>query len=114
MTDPVIRDVSDTAFMVATYRAIESERPDALFHDPLARKLAGDHGQRIVDSMSRRLFRRPTALRACVMIWMMAIRTRIIDDFILSAIAQDADAILNLGAGLDTRPYRMQLPSSLS
>jgi len=114
MTDPLIRNVSDTAFMVATYRAIESERPDALFHDPLARKLAGDLGQRMVDSMSRRLFRRPTAMRARVMIWMMAIRTRIIDDFILSAIAQGADAILNLGAGLDTRPYRMQLPSSLS
>jgi methyltransferase (TIGR00027 family) len=114
MTDSLIRNVSDTAFMVAAYRAIESERPDALFHDPLARKLAGDLGQRMVDSMSRRRFRLPTAMRARVMIWMMAIRTRIIDDFILSAIAQGADAILNLGAGLDTRPYRMQLPSSLS
>jgi len=110
MTDPLIRDVSDTAFMVATYRAIESERPDALFHDPLARKLAGEHGQRIVASMSRR---GPFSLRSRIMVWMMAIRTRIIDDFILSAVAKGADAILNLGAGLDTRPYRMQLPQSL-
>jgi methyltransferase (TIGR00027 family) len=52
-------------------------------------------------------------MRSRIMVWMMAIRTRIIDDFILSAIAQGADAILNLGAGLDTRPYRMQLPPSL-
>src|SRR5215471_20105093 len=110
MTNTLIKDVSDTAFMVAIYRANESERADALFHDPLARKLAGEHGQRIVASMSRR---GPFSLRSRIMVWMMAIRTRIIDDFILSAIAQRADAILNLGAGLDTRPYRMQLPPSL-
>jgi methyltransferase (TIGR00027 family) len=110
MTNTLIKDVSDTAFMVAIYRAIESERADALFHDPLARKLAGEHGQRIVASMSRR---GPFSLRSRIMVWMMAIRTRIIDDFILSAIAKGADAILNLGAGLDTRPYRMQLPQSL-
>src|SRR5215831_418024 len=110
MTDTLIKDVSDTAFAVAIYRAIESERADALFHDPLARKLAGDHGQRIVASMSSR---RSIAMRSRFMAWMMAIRTRIIDDFILSAIARGADAVLNLGAGLDTRPYRMQLPQSL-
>jgi O-methyltransferase involved in polyketide biosynthesis len=36
-----IRNVSDTALWVATYRALESERPDALFNDPFARRLAG-------------------------------------------------------------------------
>jgi O-methyltransferase involved in polyketide biosynthesis len=29
-----IAHVSDTAFWVASYRAAESARPDALFHDP--------------------------------------------------------------------------------
>jgi methyltransferase (TIGR00027 family) len=110
MTDKLIKNISDTAFMVAIYRAIESERADALFHDPLARKLAGDHGERIVAGLSAH---RPIAMRLRILAWMMAIRTRIIDDFILSAIAQGADAILNLGAGLDTRPYRIQLPRSL-
>ncbi len=33
----VIDDVSDTALWVAVYRALESERPDAIFHDPFAR-----------------------------------------------------------------------------
>jgi O-methyltransferase involved in polyketide biosynthesis len=42
MSEPLIQNVSDTAFMVAVYRAMESERPDALFHDPLVRKLAGE------------------------------------------------------------------------
>ena len=41
------------------------------------------------------------------------IRTRIIDDFIQVAIAEGVDTVLNLGAGLDTRPYRMELPGSL-
>lgn len=41
------------------------------------------------------------------------IRTRIIDDFIKGAISEGVDTILNLGAGLDTRPYRLELPESL-
>jgi methyltransferase (TIGR00027 family) len=114
MTDPLIKNVSDTAFMVASYRAIESERADALFHDPLASKLAGEHGRRIAAHMSGGIWRGWTiATKSRVMVWMMAIRTRIIDDFIVAAIAQGADAILNLGAGLDTRPYRLEIPSSL-
>jgi predicted Zn-dependent protease with MMP-like domain len=43
-----IEDVSDTALMVAAYRAIESKRADALFRDLLAAKLAGSHGEEIV------------------------------------------------------------------
>ncbi|MGD0484992.1 MAG: hypothetical protein ABSB58_10150, partial [Gemmatimonadales bacterium] len=36
-----IEHVSDTARWVAVHRAMESERPDALFRDPFARRLAG-------------------------------------------------------------------------
>lgn len=114
MTDPLIKNVSDTAFMVAAYRAIESERANALFHDPLASKLAGERGRRIAAHMADGLWRLSTiAMRTRVMTWVMAIRTRIIDDFIMAAVAQGADAILNLGAGLDTRPYRLEIPSAL-
>jgi methyltransferase (TIGR00027 family) len=113
MSEPLIQNVSDTAFMVAVYRAMESERPDALFHDPLAPKLAGEHGQKIVDDMSGGLFRgRELFLRSRMVGWTVAIRTRIIDEFLQSAIAQGCDAVLNLGAGLDARPYRMALPAS--
>jgi len=45
--------------------------------------------------------------------WFIVIRTCIIDDYIRFAIAHGADTVLNLGAGLDTRPYRMDLPKSL-
>lgn len=113
MSEPLIQGVSDTAFMIAVYRAMESERPDALFRDPLARKLAGERGQRIVDDMSGGPGKRGSLfLRAQMVNWTVAIRTHIIDAFIRSAIDQGCDAVLNLGAGLDTRPYRMELPAS--
>ena len=99
-----IEDVSDTAFMVATYRAIETRRADALFRDPLAAKLAGSHGEKIVGNRPK---------WSLIGQWLVAMRTRIIDAFIENAIAQETSTILNLGAGLDTRPYRMDLPKHI-
>jgi methyltransferase (TIGR00027 family) len=99
----VIQNVSDTAFLVAGFRAAETEREKPLFRDPLAAKLAGDHGRNIL----------ATVPRSFVGAWSVVIRTVIIDGFIEQAIAQGVDTILNLGAGLDTRPYRMDLPRRL-
>ncbi len=48
---PLIEDVSDTARWVAFHRALESERPDALFRDLFARRLAGERGRRIAEGM---------------------------------------------------------------
>ncbi|MFZ2160674.1 MAG: SAM-dependent methyltransferase [Sideroxyarcus sp.] len=104
MTTPTIQNVPDTAFMAAAYRAIESERPDALFRDPLADKLAGERGRAIIASLP------PQAMMGG---WTVIIRTCVIDELIQQAIAQGVDTILNLGAGLDTRPYRMALPETL-
>lgn len=102
MAESLIKGVSDTAFMVAAWRAAESERPDALFRDPFAARLAGEHGRAIVAS-----------LRGFLGGWQVVIRTLIIDDLIQKALAAGADTIVNLGAGLDARPYRMELPESL-
>jgi methyltransferase (TIGR00027 family) len=100
----VIQHVSDTARWVALYRAIESERPDALFHDPYARKLAGDRAERIVASL-------PKGKR---MSWPMVVRTVVLDELIQRVVMRDgADTVLNLAAGLDSRPYRLQLPPQL-
>lgn len=104
MNEPVIKQVSDTALMAAAYRARETDGPNAMFHDPLAAKLAGERGREIIDSLPKQAF---------IGGWTVVIRTRIIDDFIQAAITEGVDTILNLGAGLDTRPYRMELPKSL-
>lgn len=99
----MIQDVSDTAFWVASYRAAETERPDALFRDPLAERLAGERGRRFAKSM-------PSSSMTG---WTVVIRTVIIDDYIQQAVAEGVDLIVNLGAGLDARPYRLDLPVSL-
>ena len=49
-----IRNVSDTALWVAIYRAMESERPDAIFRDPYARRLGGERGKRQKKSAGKR------------------------------------------------------------
>ena len=96
--------VSDTATWVAMYRAIESDRPDALFHDPYARKLAGEKGEELLRRMPRaRQYAGP-----------MIVRTTAIDNLIKEVIQRDRiDLVVNLAAGLDARPYRMELPQSL-
>ncbi len=104
MDKPVITQVSDTAFMAAAYRAMESEQTNALFEDSLAAKLAGEQGRTIVGNLPKRAF---------IGGWTVVIRTRIIDELIQTAIGEGVDTILNLGAGLDTRPYRMALPQSV-
>jgi methyltransferase (TIGR00027 family) len=104
MADPnPIRNVSDTALWVAVYRAMETERDDALFRDPFARRLAGERGQAIVDSMPR----------GKSMSWPMVVRTAVMDEIIMRCVQQGARTVLNLAAGLDARPYRLPLPRSL-
>jgi methyltransferase (TIGR00027 family) len=104
MTDePLIRDVSDTARWMAVFRARESERADAAFHDPFARALAGERGQRIADAMTA----------AAEHEWSFIARTYLFDRFVVRLAQAGVDVIVNLAAGLDTRPYRMELPSSL-
>lgn len=101
--EPLIRNISDTARWVAAYRARESERPDAVFHDPFARRLAGERGEQIVRS-------KPLGSDNG---WPMVTRTYVIDELVVEQVGQGADTVINLAAGLDTRPYRLKLPSSL-
>jgi methyltransferase (TIGR00027 family) len=83
---------------------MESERADAHFRDPFARLLAGERGERIVESS-------PWGKRSASI---LVVRTCVFDELILDAIrGQGVDLVLNLGAGLDTRPYRMDLPAEL-
>ncbi len=102
-TEPLIRDISDTARWAAVYRARESERADALFHDPLAKRLAGERGEQIAAGV------RFTEKHA----WSWTARTYLFDHFITEQLRQGVDMVVNLAAGLDARPYRMDLSPSL-
>ena len=99
-----LRNISDTALWAAIFRGRETNRPDALFRDPYAERLAGERGARIAKEM--RFGNRHA--------WSWVARTWIIDRIIMEQVAGGADMVINLAAGLDTRPYRMPLPASLA
>jgi methyltransferase (TIGR00027 family) len=101
--EPLIRNISDTALLAAVYRARETERQDALFRDSFARRLAGKRGDQIADSI-------PFSNRNA---WAWVTRTYMFDQFIAEQCQQGVDMVVNLAAGLDTRPYRMVLPPTL-
>jgi methyltransferase (TIGR00027 family) len=101
---PVVSHISDTALWIAAIRARESKRPDAMFRDPLAERLAGDRGRRIAKQLSGSFHSD----------WPIAVRIRLIDDLVASSLAEGADRVINLAAGLDTRPFRLPLPGSLT
>lgn len=102
-SDSQIRNISDTARWVAVYRARETERPDAVFRDPFARQLAGARGEQIAASI-------PFAEKNS---WPFVARTWSIDRLISEQVRQGVDMVVNLAAGLDARPYRMELPRTL-
>jgi methyltransferase (TIGR00027 family) len=109
---PRIADVSDTARWVAYLRALESERVDALFRDPFARLLAGDRGRQIAEAMPDAPGAKPGAAGFASV---LAVRTKVFDELILDNVLRcEADAVVNLAAGLDARPYRLELPPSLA
>jgi methyltransferase (TIGR00027 family) len=101
-TSPV-RSVSDTARWVAYFRARENERPDALFRDSYAARLAGERGFQIANTL-------PDGNNNE---WAWVARTYLFDKFLSAEIEKGADLVLNLAAGLDARPYRMDIPASL-
>src|SRR5436189_4012870 len=99
----LIENISDTARWVAIFRAEESERDDAVFHDPFARRLAGEKGEQIADAIG---FSRQNS-------WSFVARTYLFDECIKQHIELGYDMIVNLAAGLDARAYRLQLPKTL-
>jgi methyltransferase (TIGR00027 family) len=80
------------------------ERADALFRDPFARRLAGERGEQIAESMRA---------AAGTNDWSFITRTYLIDRFVNAKVHEGVDMVVNLAAGLDARPYRMDLPRSL-
>jgi len=102
-SDSSIRSITDTAQWAASYRAEENERKDPLFRDPYARRLAGERGAEIMRSMGEQNRNE----------WAWVTRTFLFDQLITASIARGTNLVVNLAAGLDARPYRMELPASL-
>src|SRR5262249_51697662 len=70
---------------------------------PLAERVAGERG-RAIAAASPRLIRKG---------WTVITRTKLIDDLVQDTVRTGCGRVLNLAAGMDTRPYRLPLPPSL-
>jgi methyltransferase (TIGR00027 family) len=89
-----------TARMMAAMRARESERPDRLFEDVWAARLAGPEAFARVDAQ---LTPQDQAY--------VAVRTKFFDDFFRQ---HPLPQVVLLAAGLDTRAYRLPWPAQTS
>jgi methyltransferase (TIGR00027 family) len=105
-----------TAQAIALFRAIESARPapERMFHDPLAARLLSGpfrvaahmlrlpHGNRLLE---RAFDHRIPGVRGSAVV-----RTHLIDEAVLDAFASGCRQLVLLGAGYDSRPYRLDMP----
>lgn len=97
--------VGATALFVSAARALETQRPDALIKDEFAGKFleASDHPLKKIQDV---------AMWPALQISMtgpMALRTFAIDEAIIT---KPTDQLVILASGLDSRPYRLDLPPS--
>ncbi|MGW0737711.1 SAM-dependent methyltransferase [Streptomyces sp. NPDC002851] len=95
--------VSYTSQWTAAARALESERSDALFNDPLARKLAEPRGFELLDKYG-----------GGGLVEFVAVRTRYLDDAINDLVGQGIRQVVLIAAGMDTRAFRLELPDDVT
>ncbi len=105
--------VGATATSVAASRALASQGPDALIHDPYAAALVKAVG---VESLIRVAngeanIEDDPMLNRRRMTEQIAVRTRFFDDFFTNAARDGVRQAVILASGLDTRAYRMSWPA---
>ncbi|MFF8731713.1 class I SAM-dependent methyltransferase [Streptomyces sp. NPDC015171] len=101
-----------TALLVAAARAIETHRPDSLAQDPYAEHFVRAAAacadwpvriQQVVEGDGDPLWGRFARY--------FGLRTRVLDDFVLGSVGAGARQVVLLGAGLDTRAFRLDWAS---
>ncbi|MFF4035134.1 class I SAM-dependent methyltransferase [Streptomyces sviceus] len=97
-----------TSVGVARVRALETERENALFRDPLARAFAAAGGlwpssPPLPDDEAARRRRRAVSFS-------IVIRTKFLDDLLQEACASGVRQVVLLGAGMDSRAFRTDWP----
>ena len=93
--------VADTGVLVAAIRAEETRRPDRLFDDPFAERLAGESG--------RRMLAEAVATSGDKSTLQIVVRTRFWDEALLNAVPPVSQVVI-VAAGLDARAYRLPWP----
>jgi methyltransferase (TIGR00027 family) len=111
--------VGSTAVMVATARAIETDRPDPLIQDPYAKLLVTNSGadslwEAMLDpSMVAKVeaIDAETAATVQHMRSYQAVRTNFFDTYFNNAVADGIRQVVILASGLDSRAYRLDWPA---
>jgi methyltransferase (TIGR00027 family) len=98
--------VGETARWMAASRARESRRPDRLFEDPFAEHLAGPDGPGLLTHFH------PAHANDTGNPYLV-IRTKWFDEY-LAAHVTDGAQVVGVGAGLDTRAYRLAWPDGVT
>jgi methyltransferase (TIGR00027 family) len=102
--------VGRTALGAAICRLIEQYQPEKtrLFYDPVVKELVGAPIRILMQLASMRDFTiRRTDAVATGIYGAQVCRTRYIDDAVQAALSQGIRQLVILGAGFDTRPYRL-------
>jgi methyltransferase (TIGR00027 family) len=102
--------VGNTALGAATCRLIEQSQPEKtrLFTDPVVKDLVGTLIRTLMQFTSMRNYTIKQTDAIMQGIYGVQIcRTRFIDDAVQAALSQVIGQLMILGAGLDTRPYRL-------
>ncbi|WP_059010466.1 class I SAM-dependent methyltransferase [Streptomyces specialis] len=111
LTAGVEGGVGQTALMVAAARAIETHRGDALARDTFAEHFVRAarastnwpiHPDEVAGGETNPLWGRLARY--------FGLRTRVFDDFVAGSVRTGARQVVLLGAGLDTRAYRLDWP----
>ena len=104
--------VGETAVGAAMMRARESARTGGLFVDPYAAAFVAAAPPIFEDGPDADDDPAIAALEAAFE-EVVAVRTRFFDDFVTSAVAGGCRQVVILGAGLDTRAFRLDWPSDV-
>ncbi|MFD9721693.1 SAM-dependent methyltransferase [Streptomyces sp. NPDC059076] len=124
MTQPLApQGVGQTAVAVAKFRATESRRSNRLFNDPFAKHFVAAAGpirrgpgsgprKRSAWRLLGQLLHPANYAHYRAMPHFIAVRTRFFDDFLRSTTPECRQVVI-LAAGLDTRAYRLDLPSDV-
>ncbi|MEU1550327.1 SAM-dependent methyltransferase [Nocardia sp. NPDC005745] len=103
-----VRGAAMTAIGVAMIRARESERPDRLYDDPWAKQFVAAARSDFEPERWARLEMLAEQFYAG-----RSLGVRLVDDRVREAIDAGCRQIVLLGAGLDTRAFRLGLPESI-
>ncbi|GCE42979.1 SAM-dependent methyltransferase [Rhodococcus sp. ACS1] len=103
----IVSSVGLTALGVATFRALETGRPDALIRDDYAPWFVEAAGEPHFTG----LLADPSSLGDTPFSGFMGFRTRFFDEFFLTAAADGVSQAVILAAGLDARAYRLDWPA---